>query len=61
MLKEDVQPQPALDYVALLARQEKGQHTVTNTDLHFLVMLCRLLLWSSTSFNQFIPLSRKAQ
>lgn len=46
MLKEDVQPQPVLDYEALLARQGKGQHTVTNTDLHFLVMLCGLVLWS---------------
>lgn len=52
MLKEDVQPQPVLDYEALLARQGKGQHTVTNTDLHFLVMLCRFLLWSSDNLVQ---------
>lgn len=47
VLKEDAQPQPVVDYEALLARQGKGQHAVTNTDFHFIMMLCRLLLWSS--------------
>lgn len=47
MLKEDAQPQPVVDYEALLARQGKGQHAVANTDFHFIMMLCRLLLWSS--------------
>lgn len=52
MLKEDVQLQPVLDYEALPARQGKGQHTVTDADLHFLAMLCRLLLWSSDDLVQ---------
>lgn len=52
MLKADVQPQPVLDYEALLARQGKDQHTVTNTDLHFLVMLFGLLLWSPGNLVQ---------
>lgn len=47
VLKEDAQPQPVVDYEALLARQGKGQHAVANTDFHFIMMLCRLLLWSS--------------
>ena len=58
MLKEGVQPQPVVDYEALLARQGKGQHTVANTAL---LPADDQRGPQMTSFNQFIPLSRKAQ